>query len=126
MIPEPQNDRRSVLFAFLVAAAVVAVGIVCGGCDSGQSRNVSARPTLLIFGSVTCRDCVLDYPVVEEIAGMGLVSMHVYMFEDEPEAFVKWDVRAMPIYILTNGNREVYRTGQAGKMKAYIAKAVRR
>lgn len=125
MLAASKNDRRAVVILFCVLALMLAVAIV-SGCNSGQSRNQCARPKLLVFGSVSCRDCVLDYPVVEQIAEMGMVTIEVVLFDNEPQMFLTHNVKAMPTYILFCGEREVYRTGQAGKMKSYLARQVRK
>lgn len=109
--------NRSLHKRALLIAAMPIVAALLLGCSAQGSAE---RPTLFVFVSPTCAGCIQDYPVVEKIAGMGLVTVKVVVAEQSPDEMQQWNVRSLPCYIYFRGGQEQYRTHQAEKARRWI------
>jgi len=61
-----------------------------------------------------------DYPVLQKITTMGLVTLDLINTDDNAAAVEQWNVTTLPTYIIFHEGRELYRGNQAELVRRYI------
>lgn len=105
----------------LIVALVGALGIMSGSQLMGQSPSSDSLPTLLDFGSKTCKPCKRMAPILEELDKsyankFNVVFFDVRLKENLPLA-KQYDIQTIPtqIFLDKEGNELWRHTGFLGK-----------
>jgi len=94
---------RALLFALAAIGTLAAVLLVLPGCAGGNP------PELLVFSADWCQPCQQMEPLVDRLESRRLVTVRRVNVDRDAGLAARWDVQAVPCFVLVAGGAEVAR-----------------
>ena len=125
MTYKPQKPLDPVLL--IAVAMLVLVIMACIGCSTPPPAGTpgaapKSRAILYVVTSPYCSGCVQDYPMVEKIVGLGMVTVRVVIVEEQPQWAEDLEITRLPTYILVRDRKEIWRGYAAGEAYKEVQK----
>jgi len=102
----------------------VAFVLLIAGCEQPSRPKwtpIPQSPTMFVFTASWCGACQQQRPIVAQIQAAG-VRVSVYDVDQDPTVWQKYDITALPTYILFRLGESPFRTHSAVEVLRLIGR----
>jgi thioredoxin 1 len=93
----------------MLTALILIVAASLTGCDNDSPPQPPPRK-VIAFTATWCQPCQRNKPKLAELERKGVTIVHVDI-DAQPALAQQYNIKTVPTYVVTEGDKEVERTG---------------